>query len=90
MLLIAILSTLTLASCASNKTITAEQNLKELAATTESSESSIKNIGEESEYGLPERLNNSSRSISKGLIMSDASMSKTGKTSTKTTKSSKR
>jgi hypothetical protein len=89
LMLLTVLSTLALASCASSKTSTAEQNLKELSATNELSESSVKNIGEESEYGLPERLNNSSRTISKGLIMSDSSLSKTGKSSSKT-KSTKR
>lgn len=71
-IVMAIVSTMILASCASQKTITAEQNLKEIAATNESSESSVKLIGEETEYGLPERLNNTSRNTTKNEVITDS------------------
>jgi len=83
-ILLAIASTMILASCASQKSITAEQNLKEIAATTESSESSVKLIGEEAEYGLPERLDNTNRNTSKNLIMTDSTSLKQSSTKSET------
>lgn len=82
-ILLALATTMILASCASQKTITAENNLKEIAATSEASESSVKLIGEESEYGLPERLDNTSRNTTKNLIMTDSVDVKQSSTKTK-------
>jgi protein involved in sex pheromone biosynthesis len=68
LMLLAIASTLTLASCSSNKIDSNEAQLQDIV---ESSQSSTTAIGEEAEFGSPERLDNTNRSTTKNQLMND-------------------
>lgn len=85
LMLLAIISTLSLASCASNKQVannevSTEEKLLDIA---EKAQSTSTLTGENSRADMAKILNDSSRSIPKDLTLSDARQNKNTKNKTK-------